>query len=85
MLNLDFSKELEMNELHTGDSFNVGNIEIPTSGQRSEERGYICGALEAFTGLLVALPVVDLQVHNRPMRRNGWNYRQATLLSTKFQ
>ncbi|TNN55514.1 hypothetical protein EYF80_034256 [Liparis tanakae] len=50
-----------MNELHTGDSFDVGDIEIPTSGQRSEECGYVRGALEAFSGLLVALPVVDLQ------------------------
>lgn len=53
-------------ELRTGDSFDIGNIEIPTGGQRSEEGRNIGGTLEAFAGLLVTLPVVNFQVDYGP-------------------
>ena len=56
--------------LHTCNSFNIGNIEVPSGGQGSEERSHVCSALEAFCRLLVTLAVINLQVHNGPLSRN---------------
>lgn len=52
----------------TGDCLDVRNIEVPAGGQRSQERGDVGGALEAFRGLLVALAVINLQIYHRPIR-----------------
>lgn len=51
-------------ELLTGDSLNVGHVEVPARGQRSKERCHVRGTLEALAGLLVTLAVVDLQVNH---------------------
>lgn len=43
----------------------VRHIQIATGSQSSEEGCHVVGVLEALGGLLVALPVVYLQVHHR--------------------
>lgn len=50
--------------LHTGDSFNIGNIQIPTGGQGTKECGNVCSTLEALRRLLVTLTVINLQIHH---------------------
>jgi len=55
----------------TGDGLDVRHVEVAAGGQRAEEGGHVGGALETLGGLLVALAVVDLQVHHRAARREG--------------
>ena len=64
---------------HTCDSFNIGDIEISTAGKCSEECSHICSTLEAFSWLLVTLTVVNLQVHNGPVSKNGQKDWYCTL------
>lgn len=50
--------------LHTGDSFNIGHIQIPAGGQGTKECSNICSTLEALGRLLVTLTVINLQIYH---------------------
>lgn len=65
--------KLVTQEPRTGDSLDVGHVEVPTGGQSAKERCHVCGTLEALAGLLVTLAVVNLQVNHRPAIRDESN------------
>lgn len=53
----------------TTDGLNVWHVQIATGGKGSQEGSNISSTLEAFGRLLVALPVINLQIHQRAKKK----------------